>query len=410
MTSAWGVLREHGWRMGPIAVSIVARAVFGLVLATVLVTRYPPETSVQFFQLFFLQSIFLTFVAGAGYAHAVAVSDRTEDAVRLTRAYLAFVVITVALVIVAENAVPRRLIAQAVSPDRWKIYLLLLGGVATGLHGLLQGVVVKSIGSLRTFMPTTAASLLGAAFLAADPGLSADGVIVCCVVYQVLNLVFLVVSSPFAWRRLKEAADPRGQGVHLVSSWTVFAIGSINTAYLLIFYIFRSFWSDHVAATVSQAAFFGLRISETYMQILALGVAQANPFRLRASDRPRRFLLTGGAAILLVALAAGLISITLTAGVAVSLLVRCVVAQIFCDLLRIPSSLTTIAQLQAGSALRYGVVTLAPMAIAAVVAAYIPATASLWNIFLFQILAAALQIGVFCVLNLTVTRSRVAAA
>ena len=400
MTPILRAVREHGWRMGPIAVSIAARALFGLVLATVLVSRYPPETSVQFFQLFFLQSIFLTFVSGAGYAHAVAASDRTEDAVRLMRAYLAFVLIAVAVVVAAENTLPRSLTAETVSPDRWKIYVLLLGGVATGLHGLLQGVVVKSIGSLRTFLPTTVASLLGAVVLAADSSLSSGAVLVCCVAYQVLTLVFLLVSSPLAWRRLREASDPRGQPVHLISSGTVFAIGSVNTVYLLIFFVFRSVWSSHAVATVSQAAFFGLRVSDTYMQILTLGFAQANPFRLRAPDRPRRFVLIGAATIGLLALSAGLVSITLTANVAVGLLVRCVVAQLFCDLVRIPASLTTIAQLQAGSAVRYGAVTLAPMVIAAVTAAHVPATASLWNIFVFQILGAALQIGAFCVLNI----------
>ncbi len=396
-------------RLAVVTLSVGVRGVFGLVLAGIIVGRYPAAFSVEFFQLLLLQSIFMTFVSGSGYAHAVAVSRTDAEARSVVRNYLAFVVIAVAAALIGEAILPRALVARVVSPDRWKINLLMLGGVAISLHGILQGVVIARIGAFRTFLPTSLAGLAATLALVLLPKAPAATMFGVFVGYQVGSLALLVVSSPTAARLLIGALRLGEEPINPIASASVFAVATVNTVFLLVFFAFRDWWSGRVPAVDSQGAFFGLRLSDTYLQIVAFSAAQANPFRLTGHEPSRRFALgLGGAAALSAGALLAVLGV-LAAPVQVPLIARCVVAQVLCEAVRLPASLTTMARLQAGSAVRYALTSLPPMLLAFAAAALVARPTGLAAIYVFQIAAAGLQIASFCAIGLADARRRLPA-
>lgn len=391
-------------RLATVGLSVGVRGVFGLVLATVIVSRYPATFSVEFFQLLLLQSVFLTFVSGSGYAHAVAASENERGAQALVRNYLAFVLIVVAATAVAEILLPSAFIAHTISPDRWKINLLIVGGVAISLHAILQGVIVERVGTFRTFLPTSLAGLGAAGAVLASQHLPPAAMFVAFVGYQLGSLILLIVINPTAARILVAALRWGDERVSPVASARILGIALINTAFLLIFYAYRQSWSGQVPAVESQGAFFGLRLSDTYLQILVLGAAQSNPLRLKGGRPPAFFYRAAAGGAILSALTVAAVLGVLHAAASAPLIVCCIMAQILCEVLRIPGSLANMAELQTGSPARYAVSCLAPMVVAYGFSTFVLKPADLSSIYIFQLIVAALQIMAYCLIGIVHSR------
>lgn len=391
-------------RLLTIGLSVGARGLFGLVLATVIVSRYSAVFSVEFFQLLLLQSVFLTFVSGSGYAHAVAAGESEEGGIALVRNYLLFALIALVATAAAELLLPRSFVARAISPDGWKINLLIVGGVAISLHGILQGVIVERVGTFRTFLPTSLAGLAAAVAVLVLHRLPSSAMFAVFVGYQVGSLLLLLVCNPVAARILFDAARWRNGSTNALASARIFGIALINTAYLLIFYAYRQSWSGQVPAVQSQGAFFGLRLSDVYLQILVLGAARSNPLRLRGIE-PLSFFAKVAAFGLLVALFTVLVVFgVLHASGWMPLIVSCVIAQLLSEFLRIPGSLANQAVLQTGSPAYYALSCLAPimMAYGACMLAIRPV--GLNTIYLFQLLVAGLQVSAYCLIGIANAR------
>jgi hypothetical protein len=381
-----------------ITTSTAARAAFGVAFAAVMVGRFESQVAVELFQLLLLQTILVTFVSGAGYARAVSTSYAESGAARLLRGYALFALATAAFIGIMEAMVlPREVVERFATPDRWKIYALVAGGLAAGLQAILQGAILRATGPARVFLPMVAVS---AAFTLALSGflfldLTGGALLLTYVGYQLALLtVFMLANRAAVAALLRSAA--RGRAQPLRDSAEALGFGAINTAVLLVFFLFRELWSERVDADIAAASFFAVRISETYLGILfyiSAGSTLLARFRGDSAVGPRML------ARLAICLGVGLVALSLliycAAGLqtVVPLLALCLAMQFAADGMRIPGSLATLVELQHGTVLSFALISLPATIVAALIALELTPLAALFSFYAFQLLMSAGQIG-----------------
>jgi hypothetical protein len=273
--------------------------------------------------------------------------------------------------------------------------VLVAGGIAAGLHGILQGVMVRKAGVARVFYPVSAVSVAAAVALLLVPQGREHAMILIYAGSQAATLLVFIIVNPGV---LPLFRMPSGSGRLLSSmngSSEALLFGIVNALALLIGFFFRQIWSERVDPGIAQAAFFGVRLSEIYLGILFTVVANSRFLERVGPERAipvSRLAQSGLALVALATIAFVLVLIGSPMRVVVPLLLLCMAFQLLCEPLRITSSLGMLFELQHGTALRYALVAVPPVAIAAGLGLWSADIMPIGSFYLFQITAALFQV------------------
>jgi hypothetical protein len=290
--------------------------------------------------------------------------------------------------------VPREIAARFVH-ERWHIYVLVLGAVATGMLRIIQGALVRKLGAARTFYPISAVNLAFALFLLLDRMIGPSGLLAVYVAAQVMSLVAFLAINPPALDMLLNASAKAAKSVEIGASWESLSFGAIHAFALISYFVFREIWSHHVDQDVAKNAFFVLRISEILMGIFFIVLANSSflPRFHYSVTRVEILAKIGTALVFLAALSLAAIWLLILAQGAIPLVLLCITLQLMCEGPRIISSVATLYELQFGTPLRFFLIAIPPYFIAGSAALQLEISQPLFSFYLFLILFPILQIA-----------------
>lgn len=356
-------------RLSFVTGSVVAKILFGVVLYVVVLTKVNHDVASDAFQALLLQSAIITITCGSAYPRAVAAKGNLQVAAGLT---VAFLVITLALaaftlstaaILSPSGAIPRFARVDVLA-------LLLIGGFATGLHTLFQGLFLEKQGGARTFLPITISQIIAAVAVLLVHVESMPGLAAIVAAAQVLPLVLYAAWNHRAIVTIDyRHAATNTQAVRGYLSETL-SFGVTSTIYLLVFLAIREVWRGHVDASTAAFVFFAMRISDVYTQVAYYMFASSSFFEVTDDGLKigkRRFSRPGAILIFTGLLAVSLAGIALAfrvlphAGLAFTVLA----AQVLVDATRLPASMFSIAMLKASRPTAYAAVLLPSLVVMA---------------------------------------------
>lgn len=262
------IIRRYGWAGMWIALSFGSRAAVGLSITSLIFAKLAPSQSAGLFQLLFLQSAFIAFVSASGFVRGVKHSHEGGDPALHFRRYGLFIARSAAIAAVASLIfLPRDYLGVSFAEQLSVCLLLVLGGGATALSGILQGSVVLLAGKARTFGCIAGANMIafvGVALilLAPNPLMATTALFLTQLLSGVALLIFIPQARAMVIGSKTKRLESKGESILLT--------GLANTASLLAFFAAREYWNDYVSIEDAAFVFFIVRISDMLLQLLYL--------------------------------------------------------------------------------------------------------------------------------------------
>ncbi|MEE4348777.1 MAG: hypothetical protein V2J26_00970 [Pacificimonas sp.] len=261
--------------IGAVGAAAIGKAAVGFVFSTIIVSQLEATVAAAFFQILFLQAMFVTFVSASGFVRGVQAHEVDGNSSGHIRLFLRFSTVTaLAAFALSEFALPDTYLGTDSAEQRLVIALLLVGGVATGANAIIQGSIVRRYDRAQVFLVPLAASgialiLLGLFWQRASPVMLAA----VWLSFQVLTPVTLLAAFPAARELL--AAAFRTKGASAVEMATI-RTGFANVFNSGAVFAFREVWRLAVPAEMAALTFFIVRIFEMIAQ-MAYQLASSAP-------------------------------------------------------------------------------------------------------------------------------------
>lgn len=258
-------VRRFGWTGTWLALSFGSRAAVGLTISSLIYAKLAPSQAAGLFQLFFLQSVFIAFVSASGFVRSVKHSHEGGDAAVHFRYYASFITRSAAIAAIASIILlPANYLGVSFSEQLAVCLLLVFGGAATALSGVLQGSVVLVAGKARTIGCVAGANMVafvGAGFILLIPG--SVTATVALFLSQLLSGVALLIFIPKARALVRESRHKRLER----KGDSILLTGLANTGSLLAFFAAREYWKNYVSFEDAAFIFFIIRISDMLLQL-----------------------------------------------------------------------------------------------------------------------------------------------
>lgn len=376
-----------------LVIAVGARSVLGLAISVSTVASHTAEASVELFQLLLLQAVFSILISGAGFIKGITAGNARNFRSILT-VYVSYAALLAAITASLVHAVLPSSLTGTLTSAMWKIDLLLVGAVGASITPLVQGFLVADGRPGRAYGPASAISLVATALLLGLPGLSPDLILVIWCLSQIV--IFVVTVCLVAGAMTPDMEDDGAPESFASLIGATASIGVINGLNMFIVFSFREFWSEHSNAAIATSVFFALRVSDVVLQIM-FNVIATQQLSVRAIVESRMIRLALGimAALFLALCTALAFAYDQIGFLAMGWIGLCIaiIIQSIVDILRIGSSYATIVILRTESPGVYGLVAIVPTLAAAVLAWSTFPFAREAVIYLFQISAAMVQIG-----------------
>ncbi|WP_439469990.1 hypothetical protein [Blastomonas fulva] len=376
-----------------LVISVGARSALGLAISVSTVASHKAEASVELFQLLMLQTVFSILISGAGFIKGITAGNARNFRSILT-AYAGYAALLAVIAAILVHAVLPSSLTGTLTSAVWKIDLLLVGAVGASLTPLVQGFLVADGRPGQAYGPASVLSLVATALLLGLSGLSADLIVVIWCLSQIV--IFVVTACLVAGAMTPDMADDGAPESFASLIGGTASIGVINGLNIFIVFSFREFWSEHSNAAIAASVFFALRVSDVVLQIMFNAIAtQQLSVRAIVESRMTRLALGIMAALFLTLCTALAFAHDQTGYLAMGWIGLCIaiIIQSIVDILRIGSSYATIVILRTEPPHVYGLVAIVPTLAAALLAWSTFPLAREAVIYLFQISAAMVQIG-----------------
>ncbi len=276
-------LRHLSWPTLTIGAYFISRAIVVLVINTVIYSKLPAHQSAPFFQMLFLQSVFVTFISASGFVRSVKLMDDGGDAVGQFGYYLRYCSIAGILSLLAGVILlPPDYLSIGIAPQIAILMLLIVGGIFSTLATVLQGLVILTQGKPKTFGAVALAnliSLLCVVLIFIYPSVGMIATI--WALSQMFGLLALILFLPAAREILQ---DSRGNNIPASSNDAPYIAGLANVIFLLAMFAVRENWKFLVNDKDASLVFLILRISEMSLQILFIWISSTPSILKKLED------------------------------------------------------------------------------------------------------------------------------
>lgn len=382
-------------KLGIVSGSTISKILMGTVFSAVLSLRLSAAETVNLFQVILAQSVIITVATGGGYILSVTESTDHQNLALKTARAMALCAMAVMVAVAVRLLVTGTPSLSFLNIGTLVQILLLAGAIATSFAAVIQGFIAAGDSSPRAFAPIMATSLLFTIGLAL-PGLDTpDAFGAYLAFYQMACLLSLVAASGLA-RSIIIAAVRR---LTWSSTWKIqspLTFGVINALCAALVFAFRENWKLEVPAAGAAPILLVFRLSDLYLGIGIVVLADTH-VAARIREHSVNFITMVRRALLIAVVAtASLAAIfALSWSTVLPVLIVAILSQILVDMLRSPSALTSMAQLQKGYPIAYTLVVLPPIALAWLVTAALGYDNDLVGIYVFALIGSLFQVFAF---------------
>lgn len=243
----------------------ITRAGVNVAISLAIILFLKTKEASDFFQILFLQSAFIAFISGSGFARGIKIASQGESlAVAFRQHWIFAFVAGMGAMIGVALFLPNGYLPVSQLDQLLVCFLLIGGAICTALSSVLQGLIMIRVGKVRIFKIISISNSL-ALILLFSASLNREIIFISFLVLmsQILNLLFLLISLDVAKDVFFKSLKFQVKKIEFLPIGPGFA----NSLFLILIFFARDQWRLEVDDGIVSFAFFVFRMSDMVTQI-----------------------------------------------------------------------------------------------------------------------------------------------